>query len=137
VLQAQETQEDVPDRPHMCRHAHGGHAFDVGTVSTVHGVLQEIRRIDCPGCGHTGIHLSLTVDDAPLIVHVGPDWFVDKSGVDLSEGDELSVEGSVVEMDGENVVIAATITRGDSVLKLRGPDGFPAWGGWRRTSGGS
>jgi len=135
LLLAQDTDANSSSRPHMCRHGHGGGMFDAGTVSTIRGVVDEVSRVNCEGCGHTGVHLSLTVDSKPLSIHLGPAWFLDESGVELAKGDELSVTGSRVEMDGEDVVIAATVERGDSVLKLRDSDGFPVWGGWRKASG--
>ena len=41
-------------------------------------------------------------------------------------------EGSRVELDKKPALIAVKVTRGDDVLVLRDPDGFPRWAGWRR-----
>ena len=41
----------------------------------------------------------------------------------------ISVTGSKVEMGGTEVILAREITKGDQVLTLRDPQGFPLWSG--------
>ncbi len=42
------------------------------------------------------------------------------------------LKGSRVTVAGKPALIAAEVTKGDALLKLRDDSGIPAWAGWRR-----
>jgi hypothetical protein len=66
-------------------------------------------------------------------VRLGPDFYVDEQAVKLATGDRVIVKGYEVELDGERVLVAAEVRRGDAVLALRGEDGIPLWRGHGRS----
>ena len=80
-----------------------------------------------PGRGGVGIHLVLSAEKTPVDVRVGPASFVSSRNFTLEKGDHLTVVGSKVTMDGQEVVIAREIKKGDQMLKLRDAKGFPLW----------
>jgi hypothetical protein len=79
-----------------------------------------------------GIHVTVRAADATLFVHLGPEFYIEHLDTRLEEGDTITVKGSLVALDGQNIIIASEVTKGEQVLVLRDATGFPAWAGWRR-----
>jgi hypothetical protein len=103
------------------------------TVETLSG---EVTAIDIfvPAEGwYAGVHITLKTDKESIGVHLGPQWYVDNQDFDLSVGDTVEVTGSRVMYEGEEVIIAQQIRKGNEVLMLRYTNGFPYWSGSRRT----
>jgi hypothetical protein len=65
-------------------------------------------------------------------VHLGPVWYLERQEFNLEPGQEVQVQGICMEEKGETRLIAAQVTVGDSVLKLRDPEGRPMWEAWRK-----
>jgi hypothetical protein len=107
-----------------------GHGYDVATVETLRGAVVGVERID-RGPQMSGVHALIKTDTETIPVHLGPQWFVEQHEP-LAAGDVVEVTGSRVTVDGKPALIAAEVRKGDVSLKLRDPDGFPVWSGWRR-----
>jgi hypothetical protein len=60
-------------------------------------------------------------------VHLGPEWFLERQGLDLKPGDEVTIKGRYYHSDGKERMIAAEVIRRDQILKLRDINGKPAW----------
>jgi len=77
--------------------------------------------------------LALQVEDKKdktlEIVHLGPKEFVDLASIGLKEGDQVKAAGVWAEFDGQDVLMAVKVKKGDDVqLKVRRTkDGFPFW----------
>jgi len=118
----------------------GGRLFDPKTVETLHGEVVSVEQIQGQGCAHGrrgrgsgyGVHLTLKTSDGQIAVHVGPNWFLEKQGLAIAQGDELEVTGSRVVFEGAPVIIAAQIKKGDQTVRLRKDSGVPVWSGGRR-----
>ncbi len=106
----------------------GMRMFDPATVVTVTGTVTGETRVD-RGMGHSGVHLSLKTADGEIPVHLGPDFWVDRQAVKIVKGDEVTVKGSKVTLDGKPALIAQTVTKGGATLVLRDAKGVPAWQG--------
>jgi hypothetical protein len=67
--------------------------------------------------------------EEPIVVHLCPSWFIDPSATGLKRGDRVKVRGVWVEIDGEDVVMANKVKKGDYfALKVRlTKDGTPFW----------
>lgn len=115
-----------------------GRVYDPKTVETVAGEVTEVQRVPSPGGGRShGVHLVMRTDDvAKLTVHLGPAWYVDRQDVKIAVHDRVEVKGSRVTIDGQPVIVAAEVKKGDQTLVLRDADGVPAWGGAGRGKGG-
>lgn len=116
----------------------GGRLFDPNTVETLHGTVVSVEQIHGQGCGQGrrgrggkgyGVHLTLKTSDGQIPVHVGPNWFLDQQRLTIAQGDELEVTGSRVVFQGEPVIIAAQIKKGEQTVRLREDNGIPVWGG--------
>ncbi|WP_421656575.1 hypothetical protein [Leptothermofonsia sp. ETS-13] len=46
--------------------------------------------------------------------------------------DAIEVRGSRITFDGQPILIAAEVKKGDQVLTWRDDAGIPVWAGWRR-----
>jgi hypothetical protein len=70
-------------------------------------------------------------DEETILVHVCPANYKDKKEIGIRLGDRLKIRGAWAEIEGEDVFIAAKITKGEDgyfVLKLRlTSDGTPFW----------
>jgi hypothetical protein len=106
-------------------------SYDTSTITTVEGVITGVDRVSCGWARSTGVHVSLLVGTQPMMVHLGPSWYLDER-VQLKVGERIEVRGSRVDTGGEAALIAAELRHGTSALRLRDERGLPAWGGARR-----
>lgn len=104
--------------------------YDVSTVNTVEGDVVNVELFS-PGPGLApGVHLMLGAGDETITVHLGPAWYIENQEDGIEAGDHVRIEGSRVSVDGEVVLIAAVVTRGNETLVLRDENGVPFWSGW-------
>jgi len=106
--------------------------YDLATETTISGTVDAVQTMQPPGRGMGGgggIHLVFNVSTGPIAVHVGPAAYVQSKSFTFEKGDALTVTGSKVTMNGEEVVIAREIVKGDQRLTLRDAKGFPLWAG--------
>lgn len=73
-----------------------------------------------------------TKDHGQVRVHLGPVWYLERQAFSLEPGQEVRVQGVCLEEKGQTRLIAAEVTVGDSVLKLRDLEGKPMWEAWRQ-----
>ena len=62
-----------------------------------------------------------------IAVHLGPAWFVENQNVDIISGDYVSVTGSKLTYNGNQIIIAKEVMKDDKVLLLRDDKGYPLW----------
>jgi hypothetical protein len=109
-----------------------GRAYDVKTVQTVSGVVLSVEKFT-PAQGMTpGVHLQVKTETGNLSVHLGPSWYLDNQEARIEPNDRIEITGSRVTLNGDPVLIAAEVKKGDRVLKLRDENGVPMWAGWRK-----
>jgi hypothetical protein len=109
-----------------------GRMYDPKTVTTIGG---EVLSVDTfmPSKGMSpGVHLTLKTVEGNVSVHLGPEWYISSQDTRVGKGDKIEVRGSRITFEGKPAIIAAQITKGNEVLRLRDDNGFPAWAGWRR-----
>jgi hypothetical protein len=103
--------------------------YDPAKAETVTGQVIVQESITCPSGNCQGIGVTLKTGATNIVVHLGPQWYLDKQSVKLAAGDTVVVKGSRISLQGENVFIAAEVTKGSEVLKLRDASGAPEWAG--------
>ncbi|MFZ5447381.1 MAG: hypothetical protein ACOZFS_01935 [Thermodesulfobacteriota bacterium] len=103
--------------------------YNPDTVVTVSGIV--IAKT--PPATQKGlprlIYLTLKTETDKVTIFLGPDLYVDKLPVQVNNLDKIQVTGSKITWEGQPVILAAEIKKGDQVLKLREPDGTPFWSG--------
>jgi hypothetical protein len=65
-------------------------------------------------------------------VHLGPVWYMERQAFDPLPGQEVRIQGSCMEEQGQTRLIATQVTVGDHVLVLRDAAGQPMWEAWRK-----
>jgi len=105
-----------------------GNLYNPGTVVTVAGIVVAKTPPAANGLPQL-VYLTFKTAKGKITVFLGPDIYVDKLPVQIQALDKIQVTGSQITWKGQPVIIAAKIQRGHQVLKLRGPNGVPVWGG--------
>ncbi|MBZ0112480.1 MAG: hypothetical protein K8J08_08475 [Thermoanaerobaculia bacterium] len=100
--------------------------YDSKTETTVAGTIESVDYPDSPK-GWQGVHLQVRVGEETHAVHLGPRWYVEEQGFTFAPDDLVEVVASRVQCQGEDALLARTITRGDDVLELRDEAGRPRW----------
>jgi outer membrane receptor for ferrienterochelin and colicins len=108
-------------------------AYDTSTVVIVEGRVVRLEKSIFSERMSYGVHLLLESGLRTIVVHLGPLWFIESLETEIRAGDLVKVEGSLVEADAGEALVAARILRGEEVIKLRDAAGVPVWSGWRRT----
>lgn len=109
-----------------------GPRYDPDTVTTLRGTVDATTVVPARGGRAGGMHVALKADGQTMDVHLGPTWFLQREGIELTKGDAVEVTGSVVDLEGATFLIARELKKGQKVLKLRDEQGIPAWSGGRR-----
>lgn len=76
-----------------------------------------------------GTHIVLKTATESVGIHLGPSAFLAERKIAVAKGDILEILGSRVTMNGEAVVIARQIKKGDVNWTLRDASGRPLWAG--------
>lgn len=105
--------------------------YDTKSVETINGSVISIDQITPDKNMSAGIHLLLNTAGGNISVHLGPSWYIENQDIKIIKDDNISVTGSKVTYNGDQVIIAKEVTKGDQVLKLRDENGYPLWSGWR------
>lgn len=74
-------------------------------------------------------HISLRADTYEEIsVYLSPQSYLNSKQMELHIGDQVTITGSRIYLQGKPAIIAAKIRKGDRVLMLRDNYGNPLWG---------
>jgi hypothetical protein len=116
---------------------YAGPMYDVKTETTMRGTVESLETVaGMGGRGHRsmgGTHLVLKTEKDAVGVHVGPTAYLAEKGIALATGDVLEITGSRLSIDGEPVLIAKQITKGNATWTLRDASGRPVWSGRGRS----
>jgi hypothetical protein len=92
--------------------------------------IKEIKEIiPMPGMS-PGVGIVMDEGDGEtFLVHLCPTWYKDVNSTGLKRGEKVKVRGAWAEINGEDVLMAAKIKKGDYFeLKVRlSKDGKPFW----------
>jgi hypothetical protein len=106
--------------------------YDAKTVETISGEVVAVESVIPMKNMTAGMHVQVKTEKETISVHLGPAWFLENQDMKIEPKDKIEVKGSRVTYEGKPAIIAAEITKGDSVLELRDESGVPVWAGWRR-----
>lgn len=110
----------------------GGGMYDPAKVETVTGQVVSLEQAASPRGRGMGVGFKLNTGSETILVHLGPQWFIDEQGLKIAAGDTVEIKGVKAERWGEKIFVAGELKKGAEVLKLRDENGVPAWAGWRR-----
>jgi sporulation protein YlmC with PRC-barrel domain len=107
--------------------------FDSKTIKTISGQVIKIDQVPEFGFG-LQMRLTVFIDKKEILpVYLGPAFYIvgPWQAKHFKLGDKVTVSGSRVTVNGEPLMIATTVNRGNEVLRLRDKDGIPGWIGWK------
>ena len=100
--------------------------YDTATEVTLTGTITKVET-HTGRMGWNGTHLVVSFGAETLTVHVGPSNYLIQQGFSFAAGEQIEVTGSRIKLEGNDVLIAREIKRGEKVLRLRNSQGIPAW----------
>ncbi len=106
--------------------------YDPATEVTLVGAVESVTN-QTGRRGMTGLHIALKTESETVAVHLGPAWFLHDQGMAVAVHDELEVVGSRVTIDGKDIVLARSVTKGQVTATLRDEQGIPRWSRSRPT----
>jgi hypothetical protein len=104
-----------------------GPKYDPATEVKIKGVIAEVIDFECPVSGGMGAHIVLKAGEKNVLVHIALSKFLKDYEMSFAKGEEIEVLGSKVMMDGEEVILAREITRGQNTFMFRDNKGKPLW----------
>ncbi len=108
--------------------------WNPATVETIKGEVMTKDTITPPKGRSVlpAVGMTLKKEDAYAVyVHLGPQWYMDKQELAINVGDTVEVTGSKIMVDGNMVLLASSIKKGDKTWQFRDQQGFPYWSGRR------
>jgi hypothetical protein len=79
--------------------------------------------------------LTVQTDEGQnVVVHLGPEWFIENQDRTFADGETVEVTGATVDLEGKPVVMATEIKLANGTLKLRDKSGRPAWTVWHQNA---
>jgi len=116
-----------PPTPRMIAEKHTM-AYNPNTVTTIHGKVRSVSTHRIKGTSTDEIRLHVKADDGrTMIVHVGPQSYVNSQNFSFREGDAVTITGSLTKTDKHEVLMASQIQKADRTLSLRDQSGRPLW----------
>ena len=107
--------------------ARAQHDYDAKTIETIGGKVLSIEKTTAANKRGYWIDLMLQTGKETIAVQLGPSWYIDKQAPRIEANDTITVTGSRMTLDGRPAIVAADITRGNELLKLREDNGIPVW----------
>lgn len=117
------------DTSNWGRNSRYNRMYDTKTVTQVKGEITAIEQVVPKKGTSTGIHITVKTETETYPVHLGPKWYLDTQAVQLKVGDKVEVQGSKVNIDSKQTIIAKKVIRDGSTLNLRDETGKPVWAG--------
>jgi len=100
--------------------------FNSKTMETLSGEVAAVGKFT-PRGKPEGVRFTLRTDQGPIEVILGSSSYVEQQGLKLEPQDKVTVRGSRVAVEGKLTIIAAEVTKGEKILKLRDANGTPLW----------
>jgi hypothetical protein len=100
--------------------------YDLHSEIKTKGVVDEVKVLPW-GARKDITQLILKSGDEKIFVYVCPKPFQEEMGISFSKGDEISVTGSKVKLEGAEVILARELVKGTDTLMFRDDKGNPVW----------
>jgi len=101
--------------------------YDARTVETITGKVLSVEKTTPAKKRGYWIDVMLQTQAGTIPVQLGPAWYIDKQVPRIEPNDTIMVTGSRVNLDGTLAIVAADVTKGSELLKLRDNNGVPVW----------
>jgi len=111
----------------------GGKGYNPAAVTTVSGQVTAVNtRAPKKEGRDVMMSMVLRTEQGNINVNVGPAGYVAQQNFPIAVGDLVTVKGSIAQRQRGAAMIAAEITKGSQMLRLRDEAGRPLWKGMMR-----
>jgi hypothetical protein len=104
----------------------GGPKYDLHSEIKTKGIVDEVKMLPF-GTRKDVTQLIIKSGDDKIFIYVCPKPFQEEMGISFSKGDEITVTGSKVKLEGSDVILARELVRGTDTLMFRDGKGGPVW----------
>jgi hypothetical protein len=115
----------------------GKQGYEPSMAEVVSGDVFAVKDIETKNGKMNGAGLELTTSSGQILVFLGPHIYVDFQNILISAGDKVAITGVKTMVDGQTLLVAGEVRKGNEVLKLRDDKGSPLWskGGSKQGAG--
>ena len=99
--------------------------YNPKTENTVTGTVTEVRQCACGGW--SGTVAMVNTGTETVAVHLAPQRFLTQKQLDINQGDRLEITGSMMDFDGQDVILARAVRKNGTAVALRTDEGVPLW----------
>ncbi len=103
--------------------------YDPSKAETLSGEIVAVKDFNSRNGMRKGIVLELNTGKQSILVHMGPQFYIDQQAVKIAAGDKVEVTAVKSLRRGREVLIAGEVRKDGQVLKLRDEKGVPLWAG--------
>ena len=104
--------------------------YTTGEVTMYSGEVVEIGHFYPENGASYGVELTVRTTKGLVVIHLGPNRYMERQRIQFTIGDEIKVLGALVDFDGRSVVMAREVEKGNEKLSLRDKMGRPVWRRW-------
>jgi hypothetical protein len=101
--------------------------YVTSSVETIQGQVRSIDNIYSVNNTSYDIQMIIYTTKGDITVHLGPVSYLENQPFKINADDNVTITGSKVNYEGNIVIIAKEVIKGDQVLKLRDDFGYPLW----------
>ena len=106
--------------------------YSEDNARVVKGLILDTRTVKFSD-GVEFMQMDVDTDQGPVRVHLGPKWYMDEyhDRFDVNKGRSVTAVCSPAIVEGRKILVAAELANADGRqrMRLRHPDGTPAWVG--------
>lgn len=102
--------------------------YDPTKEQTISGKVAEVKTgVTIEGMP-PGLQMLVQTDASePMRVYVGPEWYMERQGVEIRDQDDVQVTGALATVAGQSLLLAREVAFGGQTLTLRDNHGKPLW----------
>lgn len=102
--------------------------YDAQRAQTIEGTITEVSAFAPSPQAAPGLAVTVqTAEGQTRIIHLAPLSVMRQQDLQLGQGDRVRVSGSQAQIQGQTVLIARQVQKGDQALLLRNEQGQPLW----------
>lgn len=106
--------------------------YQAGGQVQVIGTLTDVVQFSLAPDAEPGVALILNAAQGPVTCHLGPNWYISHQGMAFKKGDSITCTGSMINFQGQNVLLVGQLARGNESLMIRDPQGMPCYAAYRK-----
>jgi hypothetical protein len=100
-------------------------SFDPTSIVEVQGTIKNFVSNPSRHSPGMGWHLYLQADGREWFVHLGPQRFYDGQKIQLEKGMKVTIVGSKITFEGQEIIVAKEIKTDAGTIKVRDDQGKP------------